>query len=1213
MFDAIDRERGERVALKTVVSASPDLRLRFKNEFRSLQHIQHPNLVSLGELNEASGHLFFTMELVSGRSFLDHVRVLAPMDTETLTQVEAAVVEEKREAPASKLDEHRLRAALPQLASALVALHDAGKVHRDVKPSNVLVSMTGRVVLLDFGLITDALKPEHLVLGTPSYMAPEQALGRPVGPSADWYSVGVMLYRALTGEAPFPLRGYTYDKLLEKRAAIIPPGERQPSVPADLAALCMRLLAVEAGRRPTGREVLALLDDASPAPISAVGPAPPRELVGRQRERLQLDEAFEQARGGTAVVVSIEGESGLGKSTLLRAFVRAHEGAATTLTGRCYERVAVPFQAVDELMDAVGEALAHLPSREVDELLSGEVGRLAAAFPVLGLGRSRRPEQVRVSIDDSRSGTVVSGKRPAAPPAPSPEELDPIERRARLFAAARELFARLARRGPLVLAIEDIQWADADGLALLSEIVRPPEAPPLLLVFTRRVGEGSPRSLFAEDVEVRPIVLGAMSEEDSRALLSSMLESTGTDRREDDAALLREAGGHPWMLEALARDQLAPGTAKRATLSDIFAARVEALEPRAHALLEPIAVAGGPVLIDVIARVVATFDEEASLLIARLRADRLLRLSGAGRETRVALYHDRIRDAVLAPLPEEARRTWHRLLGEVLASTGRGRPDELAFHWTEAGETSLARPCAERAGDLSAERGAFDQAARHYGAALELGPLAGEETSRLATRLGEALVNAGRGREAGEAFLRAAAHAGQDAALDLQRRAAEAFLRAGYVDEGMKALRIVAAALDLPVPRSAPTMLGRLALGRVRLALSRDRNIEAPRSRDRRAELRADVCWSATTGLGVIYPLLSLHFQTLGLSLSQLTGDSYRMARAEALESAYLASVSGRIPEAALARTEELGRRAGSDHAMAVALACRGVALFSAGRVGAAIPWLDRASELLRERCTGVAWERGTATSYAIWGSWMAGDLGEVRRRLPIALREAEERGDRYLAANLRTSLGNTYWLLFDDDPARARSEADRAMAAWSQREGFHLQHLLDAEARLLADLYSGDPASAHRRIRAAWLPARAAMLFQVKHLRIFFTHLRVTTALSSTHGRASLGLLEAEWLVRKLEGEGAPWSSALALAGRAVLRARYGDSNGARAFFDEASTRLDREGFRAYAAAARLRRAELGGTHAEVEIERAEAWFRSHGVVVPRRAAALLIAPVRA
>jgi len=219
VFAAFDRTQGEMVALKTLMRADGDTLSRFKREFRALQTTAHPNLVSLRELIRDGEHWFFTMELVEGKHFLDYVR------------------------GAGAADHHRLRAVLRQLVGGLLALHDGGLVHRDIKPSNVMVTPEGRVVILDFGLIThmdpagqsSATGP----VGTVEYMAPEQAVGRGVGEAADWYSVGVMLYEALTGAVPHG--GHALQILIDKQQVEPPPvDELAPDAPADLRALCGR-------------------------------------------------------------------------------------------------------------------------------------------------------------------------------------------------------------------------------------------------------------------------------------------------------------------------------------------------------------------------------------------------------------------------------------------------------------------------------------------------------------------------------------------------------------------------------------------------------------------------------------------------------------------------------------------------------------------------------------------------------------------------------------------------------------------------------------------------------------------------------------------------------------------------------------------------------------------------------------------------------------
>ncbi|HTU60380.1 MAG TPA: serine/threonine-protein kinase, partial [Polyangiales bacterium] len=176
VYEALDAERGERVALKMLKRDGASDQLRLKREFRALAQLRHPNLVALHELNVNEEHTYFTMELVHGSDILSYVL---------------------RAAQNGAVDADLLRRLMTELSRGVLALHQAGKLHRDLKPSNVLVSETGHVVLLDFGLVRDAFEPSVPVEGTPLYMAPERYRGRACEAS-DWYSVGRILAQLLT-------------------------------------------------------------------------------------------------------------------------------------------------------------------------------------------------------------------------------------------------------------------------------------------------------------------------------------------------------------------------------------------------------------------------------------------------------------------------------------------------------------------------------------------------------------------------------------------------------------------------------------------------------------------------------------------------------------------------------------------------------------------------------------------------------------------------------------------------------------------------------------------------------------------------------------------------------------------------------------------------------------------------------------------------------
>ena len=237
VFRAYDRERRRPVALKVMNRAGAAAILRFKHEFRTLLGVAHPNLVTLYELISDGQNWFLTMELLDGVTFLQYVRDAAPHagprsmrdvddhdDAGEVPPGSAGARDEPGSPGAHRLETQpltpgqrvRLRAATRQLADGIAWLHAAGKLHRDIKPTNVIVTREGRVVLLDFGLVAEQgcdgrhHSTEEHILGTAAYMAPEQAAGLPVSPATDWYSVGVMLFEALTGRLPFlggPLAG----------------------------------------------------------------------------------------------------------------------------------------------------------------------------------------------------------------------------------------------------------------------------------------------------------------------------------------------------------------------------------------------------------------------------------------------------------------------------------------------------------------------------------------------------------------------------------------------------------------------------------------------------------------------------------------------------------------------------------------------------------------------------------------------------------------------------------------------------------------------------------------------------------------------------------------------------------------------------------------------------------------------------------------------
>ena len=741
VYEAIDLERDERVALKTILHHEPDTVARVKHEFRALQDIVHPNLVQLRELVADADDVFFTMELVDGVDLLTWVRGqphrTAPSASPTAidlrprhgtdTDVDLAVSEEPppsqvkpRTPDPGAFDEARLRDSFRQIALGLSALHAAGKVHRDVKPSNVRVTPAGRVVLLDFGLVfeVDARAiTDGNVVGTPAYMAPEQATLVPVGPEADWYAAGAMLYECLTGRRPF--EGASMAVLVAKHSQRpLPPSAFTEGVPPDLEELCMELLRVEPRARPTGQEVLHRLQARS-SDRPASGGAP---FVGRDDEMRALEKAFGDMAAGRPITLVLQGESGVGKSCLVRRFfdvVLSGREDVLVLSGRCYERESVPYKALDEVVEMLSRRLSRLPREEALELLPPDSDSLALLFPAMG----------RISALVTRASIA---------------DREPLERRRGAFRALRELLRRLSRRQRVVITIDDLQWTDADSLALLHEVLRSPGAPPLLLVVTMRSSPGGepPRSNVATSLpgDVRTVHVGRLASEDARRLAEVLLAQAAAGPLSDANAIAMEAEGHPLFIDELvrhatiARDR----TDGPLRLDDALWRRVLRLDEAARRVLDVACVLGAPISQEVVANAAGIDMGDLAGAVSLLRASNLVRTQGARVTDAIEPFHDRVREAVVLRLDADARNQCHARIAAALELSKGSDPEVLATHWAGAGEPAKAARHTLVAAEQAAQALAFDRAARLFQRALELLPgathVGGRSASSSATR-----------------------------------------------------------------------------------------------------------------------------------------------------------------------------------------------------------------------------------------------------------------------------------------------------------------------------------------------------------------------------------------------------------------------------------------------------------------------------------------------
>jgi hypothetical protein len=1164
VYQARDRRLDDDVALKLLKPIGGQRLVMFKREFRALQGIHHVNLVGLRELLEDDGRYFFTMELVHGKGFLEYVSG-EPAGAEPVPCTDAGA-------------QRRLRAALVALADGLAALHGAGKVHRDVKPGNVLVTPEGRVVIVDFGLIAERdVETAGVAVGTPNYMAPEQACGREVGPPADWYAVGAMLFRALTGQLPFA--GETEQVMWSKANRVAPRADDIcRGLPRDLVELCAALLAREPDRRAGAQAIRAASAEVvTSAAVPRAEPKPARPIfVGRERELELLEEARRATRRGAAVSVLVEGVSGMGKSTLLGEFVarvRARGEGTVVLAGRCYERESVPFKGVDGVFDALAQHLAGLDLAERLALLgdddADDAGQL---FPALVDQASRRPARALAAGAEAQRS------------------------RERAFWALRRVLARLAARG-LVICIDDFQWTDGDSIALLQLLLSPPAPPPLLLLATVR-SDSTGAHAAALPGDVRRLVLESLEAGDARALARRVAADLGDAVCERIAT---QARGHPLFIDALARHAASHARDDEpARLEDALWARALGCSERARRRLRLLAVARGPIALGVAAAALELTLAEIGADLAQLRAAQLALASGALASDRLEPYHDRVQAAVRAHLDDAAARDLHARLAAALARHG-ADAEAVAHHCLGAEQHARARELFAHAAAQASRALAFDRAVRLYRQTLALGGSAAERATWLAA-LGDALANAGRGEEAARAYLEAAPAVDPAAALALQKRAAETLLVSGCADEGTRVLDGLLRQLGAAPRRTRLATLVSLGLRRLWIRLRGLGYAERdPAAIEPAALLRADVLWIGALGLGMVDTVRGAEMQARYLLEALRLGDHFRLMRAFTAEALYVASRGDLAAAERLLRSSgsvaERLRRPNARHAV---LATLGVAAYICGHWQRALDGLSPFPGFVASDMTSETWWLHDQVDIMTCGTrFFLGRFAEYRNSARRILTEATRAGRSYLVDNIESGIGISL-PLGDDDVAAA--EAMIAAKARRCPSGTSMMHIILLYAEVYRDLYVGDAPSAYAHLCERTPAMRRALLTRVFYFRMMLDELRgrAAVALAAGDGRRRSALLrEAERLAARLAAQRTATSDAFA----ANLRAHVAELRGrgdacerlaaARDAFDRADMSLH--------AAAVTRR--LGAAAADPAlVAAADARARDEGIKAPER-----------
>ncbi|MCX8072485.1 MAG: AAA family ATPase [Candidatus Binatia bacterium] len=1129
VYRAYDRETRTEVALKVLEGWNPQELYRLKREFRLLRSLRHPSLVEFYELfSSPSRGTFFSMEFVDGAPLLgESTAASAPGPSPTSRPLDPSACAE-------------LLAAARELVDALNLVHAAGIVHRDVKPSNILKRLAGGVVLLDFGLAAhrdpdgiDTLVERGLA-GTWVYMAPEAILGRAATPACDWYSLAVLLFEAITGQPAFA--GTAAEVWQAKQRGLIPSCLRLAGrVPEGIAEVIVASLDPDPNSRPDGASWSRALAEADRSPTAGLTPftgaaataTSNRLFVGRAAELDELADAYRQAVRGHTVIARISGPGGIGKTELVRQFLGEIPLAESPLIlrARCHWQESVPFNAVDGIVDELALWLrAHDPGL-LGELTEFQQDCLARMFPVLGPDAPQLSEKPQV-------------------------QLHPAEVRRVAFEAMRLLFAHLATVRPLVLWIDDGQWADADSAALLSAVFRSPDAPRALILVCQRSEQADEVLPLLDDASarawaelVRQVPVGPLSADAARELALGCSPKLAENSFEADQ-ILREAEGSPLLIAQLAQHvgrSAMSSPSPSLALPQVVGVRVDSLPAAARRILDLAAVAVRPINSSLLLRV-AGLGEGGRRFVSLLDAVRLLQSTRVGGEVCVEPYHQRIGDAVRSRLSRAELERCHALLAEHLATESVVEEERVFYHWRAGGRLTEATEWALLAAERAGRQLAFEKAVELYTEALALGCVRGaEQRANVERKRAEMLANAGRGAAAAPIFL-ALAEQASDAAFahDLRRRAAEEYLMSGHLREGTAALRAVLQRVGVNMPASPAGALVRSLLWLLPLWLAERR---ARRGGHKavlpEADARCDACHSAAKGLSFVDPPRGLYFSMHALRWALAAGGPRRMARGLSFVGSNLLPMGGffaRWSSHMIERAGALARMSDEPYLEATtALAIAQMRMMEC-RWAEMLTLCERARAIFREQCPGSAWEVSVATMAALRALEELGHLPELHRQAVAMIQEAERTGNLY--AEVTGLLNEGFCLLAQGDPVEAWRLADESSRRW-KTEGFHVQHFYAARLKSLCALYEGHTDEAVRSFAAPWRAMQQSGLLRHTIYRIDALTLRarlLLAELAHEQKRSARARHRVERVVNKLAQEGRVDSSAWSLVLRATL-----------------------------------------------------------------------------
>jgi predicted ATPase/HPt (histidine-containing phosphotransfer) domain-containing protein len=674
-----------------------------RHEFALLSRIERAQVARPLELIEAGGDVCLVLEHAPGHSLDENIEGERP-DLLRFTQLALSA------------------------AKALASVHRLGVVHRDINPRHFFVAEErGETTLIDFGLATELPRERQLPIevdrleGTLAYISPEQTgrTNRSVDRRSDLYSLGVTLYELCTGRLPFQSEDAL--EMIHAHIARKPASPRvhRPDLPEVLESIVLRLLEkVPDNRYQTAAGVAADLEHVHEE-LSKSGTAlpfalggsdhdgelrVPEKLYGRQTQSRMLLDAVQRVRQGSRELTLIAGPAGIGKSALVQEIHRELVRGGHFVSGKFdqYQR-GVPYSALGKACGELVRVFLASPPAELEAWKQ----RLGAA-----LGRN-----ARVVIEVVPELALALGEQPGVPPLPSLEAQNRFERSFRKF-----MEASACAGAPLVLFLDDLQWADSASLAVLELVLSSPAQSHVLAIGSYRDGEVDAVHPLTRCLErltgrlpIARIDLGPLSAADVEQLVSDALPL----REQPVAPLARliadKTSGNPFFvaqfLERLSSEGRFPFQARRGfswdldaiaaldatdNVVDLVIRRLGTLPPETQELLRLAACIGHAFRLRALSAIGGHSPRDVAralapavaggFLLALDQSHRMLDELLAVREdaevdAHYRFGHDRVQQAAYATIPESERSRVHLRIGRLLLSSSgdSGPSDEQLF------------------------------------------------------------------------------------------------------------------------------------------------------------------------------------------------------------------------------------------------------------------------------------------------------------------------------------------------------------------------------------------------------------------------------------------------------------------------------------------------------------------------------------------------------